>query len=80
MLYCSICGLTTRVIDQVHEHELEKIQNFGAVLGCKAETVAMRDEAVGSRRGNWSTGSLPNDLPRSPKLAAKTGKVGLASQ
>jgi hypothetical protein len=78
VLYCSICGLTTRVIDQVHERELEKIQNFGAVLGCKAETVAMRDEAVGSRRGNWSTGS--RDLPRSPKLAAKTGKVGLASQ
>ena len=43
MLYCSICGLRTGVIDQVHERDLlqvGEIQKFPAVLGCKAETVA----------------------------------------
>jgi hypothetical protein len=39
--------LRTRVIDQAHERDLLQVgenSKFPAVLGCKVETVAMRDE------------------------------------
>jgi hypothetical protein len=47
VLYCSICGLKTRVVDQVHERDLlqswRKFKISGLFWVVKTKTVAMRD-------------------------------------
>jgi hypothetical protein len=58
VLYRSIGGLRTRVVDRVNERDLMQVgenSKFPVVLGCKAkaETVAMCDEKKARSACRW---------------------------